>query len=113
MDNLMMVNDLRHKLNDEMPPTVIDVRAPEAYEKGHLPTAINIPRDDLVGHMDEIPMDRFVVTYCDMHKPGDSRSESAAEQLREAGYHARALQGGYPEWVESGYPIETETTMLK
>ena len=42
-----------------------------------------------------------------MRHRGASRSEGAAERLRESGYEARALDGGYPAWEEKGYPVET------
>jgi rhodanese-related sulfurtransferase len=42
-----------------------------------------------------------------MHHPGSSRSEHAAALLRESGYEARALEGGFPAWEASGYPVET------
>ncbi len=106
MDNLMSVNELRAYINDEVSPTIIDVRSPEAYARGHLPGAVNVPAGQIAGAMENIPNDRPVVTYCTMHNPGNSSSETAAETLRDAGYHARALQGGYPGWEEAGYPID-------
>ena len=33
-----------------------------------------------------------------MVHPGSSRSERAAALLRESGYDARALVGGFPSW---------------
>ncbi len=106
MENLIAVNELRAYINDEGSPTIIDVRAPEAYQRGHLPGAINIPYDQLSGAMDTIPTDRPIVTYCNMHNPGNSGSENAADMLNEAGRHARALKGGYPAWEEADYPID-------
>ncbi len=106
MDDLISVNELRSHINDEVSPLLIDVRAPEAYEKGHLPGAINIPSDQISGSMAMLPTDRPVVTYCNMHNPGNSGSENAADTLSEAGFHARALKGGFPEWEEAGYPID-------
>lgn len=106
IDGLISVEELRTYINDEVSPTLIDVRAPEAYARGHLPGAVNIPKDQVSGSMDVIPLDRPVVTYCNMHQPGSSSSEMAAEVLRDAGIHARALQGGYPEWKDAGYPID-------
>ncbi len=106
MENLIAVNELRSYLNDEVSPTIIDVRAPEAYERGHLPGAISIPFDQLTGAIETIPTDRPIVTYCNMHNPGYSGSENAADMLTESGRHARALKGGYPAWEEAGYPID-------
>jgi rhodanese-related sulfurtransferase len=41
-----------------------------------------------------------------MHHRGSSRSERAAALLRESGYEAQALEGGFPAWVAGGYPIQ-------
>jgi rhodanese-related sulfurtransferase len=103
---IISAQELMQKLNDETPPTIIDVRASEAFQKGHLPGALNIPRESFSGSMGNIPLVRPVVVYCNMHQPGDSSSENAAEMLRDAGFHARALKGGFPEWKEAGNPIE-------
>ncbi len=104
---IISAQELAQKLNDENPPTIIDVRAPEAHQKGHLPGAVNIPRESIAGSMGDIPLDRPVVVYCNMHQPGDSSSENAADMLRDAGFHTRVLKGGFPEWKESGNLIES------
>jgi rhodanese-related sulfurtransferase len=41
-----------------------------------------------------------------MRHRGDSRSERTAALLRESGYHARALDGGFPAWQAAGLPVE-------
>jgi rhodanese-related sulfurtransferase len=42
-----------------------------------------------------------------MQHRGSSRSERAAALLRESGYQARALDGGFPAWQAKGYLFET------
>lgn len=41
-----------------------------------------------------------------MRHRGASRSETAATLLRESGFDAQALDGGFPAWEAAGYPIE-------
>jgi rhodanese-related sulfurtransferase len=41
-----------------------------------------------------------------MRHRGSSRSERAAALLRESGYDARALDGGFPAWEEARLPVE-------
>jgi rhodanese-related sulfurtransferase len=41
-----------------------------------------------------------------MRHRGSSRSERAAALLRESGFDARALEGGFPAWKAAGYPAE-------
>jgi phage shock protein E len=43
-----------------------------------------------------------------MEHRGHSRSERAAALLRESGYEARALDGGFPAWKAMGYPTQTD-----
>jgi rhodanese-related sulfurtransferase len=86
-------------------PLVLDVRDAEEYAEGHLAGAVNRPLDDLASAT--LPTDRLIVTYCNMHNPGYSRGERAAEELSARGYRVMALEGGYPAWAEGGHPVET------
>lgn len=80
-------------------PTIVDVRSPDEYAEGHVPSAINIPVDELDERIAEIPQDRPVVTYCNMYHPGSSRGERAAELLQALGLEASVLNGVYPTWL--------------
>jgi phage shock protein E len=114
MNFIVTVKELHHKMVDKVPPAIIDVREPETYGRGHLPGAINIPGSKIGSSLNQLPLDRPIITYCNMHLPGSSLSEDVAEELREAGLPARALKGGFPEWEAAGYPIETgEGTALQ
>ena len=106
-------DELQYHMNGEEPPTVIDVRPHDQYEKGHLPGAVNIEKDELAGRVDEVPLGKPVVVYCNMHHPGSSSSEAAAKMLKDMKYQAHVLKGGYPEWVKDGKPIERETQLSK
>lgn len=46
--------------------TFLDTRNPTAWVESDqkLPNAIRVPADDVAGHLNEIPKDRAVVTYC-------------------------------------------------
>jgi len=96
-------------LHDE--PLVLDVREASEYAAGHLPGARNIPFSELPNHLSTLPRDRAIVTYCNMHHPGQSRGERAAALLHEHGYQTSALAGGYTAWQAQGQPIETEQTI--
>lgn len=106
MRGLISPSQLKILLNNGKPPLIIDVRVEEAYRQGHLPGARHIPFDKLPETTREIPFNRTVVIYCNMHIPGNSASERAAEYLQESGYHVLILDGGYPEWEAAGLPVE-------
>ncbi|HEY7348603.1 MAG TPA: rhodanese-like domain-containing protein [Ktedonobacterales bacterium] len=87
-------------------PLVVDVRGPKEYAAGHVLGALNIPLGQLPKKLGKLRRDQLVVTYCNMHHRGSSRGEQAAALLREQGYQAQALDGGYPRWKEVGLPVE-------
>lgn len=84
--------------------TVIDVRPPQEYAQGHLVGALNVPLDQLESRLGELPEDREVVAYC--RGPWCVLSFEAVARLREAGFQARRLQDGLPEWRRAGLPVD-------
>lgn len=96
-----------HELLHQQPsPLVIDVRSKDQYEAGHIPAARNIPEGEVLEVLTKPTLNRPVVVYCNMQHPGSSGSERAAEQLRQAGYEAQVLEGGFPAWKDAGYDVE-------
>jgi glyoxylase-like metal-dependent hydrolase (beta-lactamase superfamily II)/rhodanese-related sulfurtransferase len=97
----MSIAELRHLLDSgEASLVILDVREQDAYAKGHIPGAINIPRGQLELRINELLPDptRRVLTYCDYGKI----STLAAATLRDIGYsRAIALDGGYQSWREA------------
>ena len=43
---------------------VIDVRNQAAYDQGHIPGAKLIPSTEILEHLDELPRDKTIITYC-------------------------------------------------
>lgn len=43
---------------------VIDVRNQESYDAGHIPGAKLIPSVDILNHLNELPKDKMIITYC-------------------------------------------------
>ena len=82
----------------------IDVRTPEEFASGHVPGAVNIPRDQLPAHFGEFATarDRLVV-YCER----GPRALAAAATLQDAGFsEVRHLSGDMAGWRAAGLPIE-------
>ena len=81
----------------------IDVREPQEWLTGYIDGALHIPRGTLefeVGSHVPNPR-RRLVTYCS----SGGRAALAAQQLRRLGYrNAMAMDGGYSNWKEAGYP---------
>jgi rhodanese-related sulfurtransferase/DNA-binding HxlR family transcriptional regulator len=84
--------------------TVLDVRPEEEYQAGHLPDAINVPLSRLEAQLKRLPKGQEIVAYC--RGPHCVLAFEAVNRLRQAGYTARRLQDGYPEWKQAGLPVE-------
>jgi rhodanese-related sulfurtransferase len=87
----------------------VDAREPEEFELGRIPGSINLPFDTAA--TDPVLLEsletggRPVIIYCG---GGDCEvSLNLAWLILEAGhYRVTYFQGGYPAWVENGFPIE-------
>ena len=46
--------------------TFVDTRNPTAWGESNqkLPSAVRVPADEVAAHLNEIPKDRAVITYC-------------------------------------------------
>lgn len=83
--------------------TVLDVRPPEEYAQGHVAGALNVPLERLQERLRDLPPDREVVAYC--RGPWCVLSFEAVARLRQAGFTARRLEDGLPEWRRAGLPV--------
>jgi rhodanese-related sulfurtransferase len=43
---------------------VVDVRNQASYDLGHIPGAKLIPAGEIANHINELPRDKMIVTYC-------------------------------------------------
>ena len=43
---------------------IVDVRNDVSYNAGHIPGAKLIPAGEILNHLDELPKDKLIVTYC-------------------------------------------------
>jgi rhodanese-related sulfurtransferase len=82
---------------------VLDVRPLEEFAAGHLPRAISIPLAELRRRLRELPRDREVVAYC--RGPYCAFAHKAVRVLQQAGFRARRLEDGLPEWQAEGLPV--------
>lgn len=82
---------------------LVDVRPESEYAAGHIEGALNIPTSALSERMGELPKDSRVVAYC--RGSYCVLAAQAVHALREAGYTASRLSGGYPDWALAGRPI--------
>lgn len=83
---------------------VIDLRSKEAFERGHIVNAKNVPFEELDAHKDRIAKfkDKPVVAVCD----AGMMSTRAVAALRNSGFEsAYGLKGGMNAWSQAGMPV--------
>lgn len=88
---------------------VINVLAPEEFEKAHIPETHNVPvaDDDFVDEVTELvgDEDAAVVVYC--AGPECDASPKAAARLEDAGFtRVYDYEGGMKAWLAAGNEVE-------
>ena len=83
-------NELTHYLQ-RLDTTLIDLRTPEAFQKGHIPKAINIPYQQLYTKTFSAFNQQTIILYCDR----GSQSLLAARDLQKRGIAAFSIYGGF------------------
>lgn len=69
---------------------IIDLRDRKDYDKGHIPTAVNIPYEELERKKQYIRKDSLLIFYCDR----GNVSLLAIRDLMKDGYEMKSLYGG-------------------
>jgi rhodanese-related sulfurtransferase len=88
--------------------TLIDVREPYEWEAGHVPGSSHVEMAALGERLGEIPDDRPVAFLC----LGGGRSGLVASTLKERGYDAYNVEGGFRAWFEAGLPTEPDNATV-
>jgi len=76
--------------------SVVDVRTEEEFALGTIPGAINVPIDEIRERISELPTGKLLIT-CQVGQ----RGHAATRLLKEMGYEATNLDGGYLTWSNS------------
>ena len=82
---------------------VLDVRTAQEYQAGHIAGARSIPLAELEPRLAELPKSTEIVAYC--RGPFCVLAAEAVAQLHAAGYRARRLEGGFPNWQAACLPV--------
>jgi rhodanese-related sulfurtransferase len=85
---------------------VVDVREAQDFGKGHIPGAINVPKEqwnDLTG----LAKDRTNVVYC--YSQQCHLAANACARFAAKGYPVMELEGGFEAWKELQLDIEEES----
>ncbi len=84
---------------------VVDTRSPKAYQKEHIPGAINLQHrqtnEEATQHLDHAAR---IVTYCD--GIGCNASTKGALNMAKLGFRVKELIGGLDWWKRDSHKIE-------
>ncbi|VVO81631.1 rhodanese-like domain-containing protein [Pseudomonas fluorescens] len=86
---------------------LVDVRGPVAFERGHVPGAINIPTRRLtIEGLASYPKNTLFVVYC--AGPHCNGANKAAVKLAALGYPVKEMIGGVTGWLDEGFQLSVE-----
>ena len=81
---------------------LLDVRSPEAYERGHVPGAVNLPHRRIAERtLADFPEDALFVVYCT--GPHCNGADRAAVHLSRLGRKVKKMLGGMHGWQVEGF----------
>ena len=85
---------------------VVDVRAAEDYDKGHIPGAINLPKDEW-DNPRGLSKDKTNVVYC--YTQQCHLAANACARFATKGYPVMELEGGFEAWKANELDIEEQS----
>jgi len=87
--------DVKHFEQLDGDDFLLDVRSPAEVERGSIAGALNIPVNKIRKQLDELPKDKIINIYCAV----GIRSYIASRILRQNGFDAKSLPGGYSSYL--------------
>ena len=85
---------------------VVDIRSAEAFARGHIVNARNIPADELDAHREKLQKlgPKPILAVCD----AGMSSNRAVDALKKAGFESvYGLKGGITGWTQANLPLVT------
>jgi rhodanese-related sulfurtransferase len=85
---------------------VIDIRSADAFSRGHIVNAKNIPHDELDGKIEQLEQYKTtpIVAVCD----AGVTTTQVVNKLRKSGFESVfGLKGGMSGWGQAGLPVVT------
>lgn len=97
--------ELSHELERGTDLVVVDVREEEDYRKGHIPGAINLPKEKWET-CEGLQKDKLNVLCCYAHVC--HLAADAALEFARKGFSVMEMDGGFEAWQENDLKIEKQ-----
>ena len=85
---------------------IVDVREPEDFAKGHIPGAVNLPKDRW-HEAEDLSQNKTNVVYC-CYAQQCHLAANACARFAAMGYPVMELEGGFAAWKASEMDIEEQ-----
>ncbi len=97
--------DVNHAvLNNRQDFVLLDVRGEESFEKGHLPSSVNLPNWKVKeSALVDYPSDTLFVVYC--AGPHCNGADKAAVHLAKLDRPVKKMIGGVTGWIDEGFEL--------
>ena len=95
--------ELDHMIKEGTNINIVDVRAAEDYAKGHIPGAINLPKEKW-DTLEGLEKDKVNVLYC--YTMVCHLAAGAAAHFAGRGFPVMELEGGFETWKEYDLDVE-------
>jgi rhodanese-related sulfurtransferase len=99
LNSTVTVDQLRNQPNP--PALLVDVRSGTEFASGHIPSAVNIPMDQIEARLDDLGVNLPIVLICQAGK----RARMTAGLLEPCQRQITVLEGGTKAWIEAGLPV--------
>lgn len=96
--------ELKQLIDNNENVNIVDVRAAKDFAGGHIPGAINLPRQRW-GTRTGLKKDKTNIIYC--YSEVCHLAAAAAKEFAEHGFAVMELEGGFEQWQHYDMPVET------
>lgn len=90
--------ELSHWIEEKASINIIDVRRPEDYAKGHIPGAVNLPKEEWASARG-LSEDKTNIVYC--YSQTCHLAAAAAVEFAKKGFPVVELEGGFNTWQKA------------
>lgn len=99
MNASITVAELRAR--PQAPNLLVDVRSGSEFAAGHIPTAVNIPIDQIEARLEDLNIELPITLVCQT----GTRARMTANLLESCQRQITILEGGTKAWIEAGLPV--------